>query len=66
MVELKNKFLGCHGWAVMNKAQCAHEVAYLEKLWNEVRRTKAAGKDAGRSASNSGAYGEFFEIRGSG
>ena len=28
----------------MNKAQCAHEAAYLEKLWNEVRRTKAAGK----------------------
>jgi len=40
----KTQFLGCHGRAVMNKAQCAHEAAYLEKLWNEVRRTKAAGK----------------------
>ena len=40
----KTQFLGCHGRAVMNKAQCAHEAAYLEKLWKEVRRTKAAGK----------------------
>jgi glyoxylase-like metal-dependent hydrolase (beta-lactamase superfamily II) len=40
----KTQFLGCHGRAVMNKAQCAHEAAYLEKLWNEVRRTKAAGR----------------------
>lgn len=27
-----------------NKAQVAPQVAYLEKLWNEVRRAKAAGK----------------------
>jgi glyoxylase-like metal-dependent hydrolase (beta-lactamase superfamily II) len=40
----KTQFLGCHGRAVMTKAQCACEAAYLEKLWNEVRRTKAAGK----------------------
>jgi glyoxylase-like metal-dependent hydrolase (beta-lactamase superfamily II) len=40
----KTQFLGCHGRAVMNKAQCAHEAAYLEKLWKEVRRTKATGK----------------------
>jgi glyoxylase-like metal-dependent hydrolase (beta-lactamase superfamily II) len=40
----KTQFVSCHGWSVMNKAQVAHQAAYLEKLWNEVRRTKAAGK----------------------
>jgi hypothetical protein len=38
------QFLGCHGRSAMTKSQCAHEAAYLEKHWNEVRRTKAAGK----------------------
>lgn len=40
----KTQFISCHGWTVMTKAQCAPQVAYLEKLWNEVRRTKTAGK----------------------
>jgi hypothetical protein len=40
----KTQFISCHGWAVMTKAQCAPQVAYLEKLWNEVRRAKSAGK----------------------
>jgi len=40
----KTQFISCHGWAVMSKAQCAPQVAYLEKLWDEVRRAKAAGK----------------------
>jgi len=40
----KTRFISCHGWAVMSKAQCAPQVAYLEKLWSEVRRAKAAGK----------------------
>ena len=40
----KTQFISCHGWGVMTKAQCAPQVAYLEKLWNEVRRAKSAGK----------------------
>ena len=40
----KTQFISCHGWTVMSKAQCAPQVAYLEKLWNEVRRAKSAGK----------------------
>ena len=40
----KTQFISCHGWGVMTKAQCAPQVAYLEKLWDEVRRAKAAGK----------------------
>ena len=40
----KTQFISCHGWTIMSKAQCAPQVAYLERLWNEVRRAKAAGK----------------------
>ncbi len=40
----KTQFISCHGWTVMSKAQCAPQVAYLDKLWSEVRRAKAAGK----------------------
>jgi glyoxylase-like metal-dependent hydrolase (beta-lactamase superfamily II) len=40
----KTRFVSCHGWTVMNKAEISPQVAYLEKLWNEVRRAKAAGK----------------------
>ena len=40
----KTQFVSCHGWTVMNKADVSPQVAYLEKLWNEVRRAKAAGK----------------------
>jgi len=40
----KTQFFSCHGWGVMTKAQCAPQVAYLEKLWNEVRRAKSAGQ----------------------
>jgi glyoxylase-like metal-dependent hydrolase (beta-lactamase superfamily II) len=40
----KTQFVSCHGWGVMTKAQVAPQVAYLEKLWNEVRRAKSAGK----------------------
>ncbi len=40
----KTQFISCHGWTVMSKAQCAPQAAYLEKLWNEVQRAKAAGK----------------------
>ena len=40
----KTQFVSCHGWSVMNKAEVAPQVAYLEKLWNEVRRAKVAGK----------------------
>ena len=40
----KTQFISCHGWTVMSKAQCAPQVAYLEKLWKEVRRAKSVGK----------------------
>jgi len=40
----KTQFISCHGWAVMSKAQCAPQIAYIQKLWTEVRRSKAAGK----------------------
>ena len=40
----KTQFVSCHGWGVMTKAQVAPQVAYLGKLWNEVRRAKSAGK----------------------
>jgi glyoxylase-like metal-dependent hydrolase (beta-lactamase superfamily II) len=40
----KTQFISCHGWTIMSKAQCAPQVAYLEKLWNDVRHAKAAGK----------------------
>jgi glyoxylase-like metal-dependent hydrolase (beta-lactamase superfamily II) len=40
----KTQFVSCHGWGVMTKAQCAPQVAYMAKLWNEVRRAKSAGK----------------------
>jgi glyoxylase-like metal-dependent hydrolase (beta-lactamase superfamily II) len=40
----KTQFVSCHGWGVMTKAQCAPQVAYMAKLWNEVRRTKSAGQ----------------------
>ena len=40
----KTQFISCHGWSVMTKAQVAQDAAYVEKLWNEVRRAKAAGE----------------------
>jgi len=40
----KTQFISCHGWGVMTKAQVAPQVVYLEKLWNEVRSARAAGK----------------------
>jgi glyoxylase-like metal-dependent hydrolase (beta-lactamase superfamily II) len=40
----KTQFVSCHGWGVMTKAQVAPQVAYLVKLWSEVRQAKAAGK----------------------
>jgi len=40
----KTQFISCHGWTVMSKAQCAPQVAYLGKLWKEVRRAKSAGR----------------------
>jgi glyoxylase-like metal-dependent hydrolase (beta-lactamase superfamily II) len=40
----KTQFISCHGWAVMTKAQCAPQVAYLDKLWHEVRHAKSAAK----------------------
>jgi glyoxylase-like metal-dependent hydrolase (beta-lactamase superfamily II) len=40
----KTQFVSCHGWGVMTKAQVAPQVAYLARLWNEVRQAKAAGK----------------------
>jgi glyoxylase-like metal-dependent hydrolase (beta-lactamase superfamily II) len=40
----KTQFVSCHGWGVMTKAQVAPQVAYMDKLWTEVRRAKAAGK----------------------
>jgi glyoxylase-like metal-dependent hydrolase (beta-lactamase superfamily II) len=40
----KTQFISCHGWGVMTRAQCTPQVAYLERLWNEVRRAKSAGK----------------------
>lgn len=42
--DAKTQFISCHGWSVMSKAQCAPQVAYLDKLWTEVQRAKAAGK----------------------
>lgn len=40
----KTQFISCHGWSVMTRDQVAQDAAYVEKLWNEVRRAKAAGK----------------------
>jgi len=40
----QTQFISCHGWGVMRKAQVAPQVAYMDKLWSEVRRAKAAGK----------------------
>jgi len=40
----KTRFISCHGWTVMTKAQRVPQVAYLEKLWNKVKRAKAVGK----------------------
>jgi len=40
----KTQFISCHGWSLMTKAQVAQDAAYVEKLWNEVRMAKAAGK----------------------
>jgi glyoxylase-like metal-dependent hydrolase (beta-lactamase superfamily II) len=40
----KTQFISCHGWAVMTKAQCAPQVAYLDRLWSEVRHAKSAGR----------------------
>ncbi len=40
----KTQFVSCHGWGVMTKAQVAPQVAYLARLWNEVRQARAAGK----------------------
>ena len=40
----QTQFISCHGWGVMTKAQVAPQVAYMDKLWSEVRRVKAAGK----------------------
>lgn len=40
----KTLFISCHGWSVMTKAQVAQDATYVEKLWNEVRRAKAAGE----------------------
>jgi len=58
----KTQFLGCHGRAAMTKAQCAHEAAYLEKLWNEVRRTKAAGKTLEHAKVDLGLAMSFAEF----
>jgi glyoxylase-like metal-dependent hydrolase (beta-lactamase superfamily II) len=58
----KTQFLGCHGRAIMNKAQCAHEAAYLEKLWSEVRRTKAAGKTLEQAQAALGRAESFAEF----
>ncbi len=57
----KTQLLGCHGRAVMTKAQCAHEAAYLEKLWNDVRRTKAAGKTLEQAKADLRLAGSFAE-----
>jgi hypothetical protein len=40
----KTEFISCHGWGAMTKAQVAPQVAYMDKLWTEVRSAKAAGK----------------------
>jgi glyoxylase-like metal-dependent hydrolase (beta-lactamase superfamily II) len=39
----KTQFISCHGWGVMTKAQVAPQVAYMDRLWTEVRRAKTAG-----------------------
>jgi glyoxylase-like metal-dependent hydrolase (beta-lactamase superfamily II) len=40
----KTQFVSCHGWGLMTKAQVAPQVAYLDKLWREVRHAKSAGQ----------------------
>ncbi len=40
----KTQFVSCHGWGLMTKAQVAPQVAYLDRLWSEVRHAKSAGK----------------------
>jgi glyoxylase-like metal-dependent hydrolase (beta-lactamase superfamily II) len=68
----KTQFLGCHGRSAMTKSQCAHEAAYLEKLWNEVRRTEAAGKTLEqakvdlRLAENFAEFADLGDIRSAG
>ncbi len=39
----RTQFVSCHGWEILTKAQVAPQVAYLSKLWNEVRRAKSSG-----------------------
>jgi glyoxylase-like metal-dependent hydrolase (beta-lactamase superfamily II) len=40
----KTQFVSCHGWELLAKAQVAPQVAYLDKLWSEVRHAKSAGQ----------------------
>lgn len=61
----KTQFLSCHGRTVMNKAQCAHQAAYLERLWREVRRTKAEGKTLEQAKAElrlGGSFAEFADL----
>lgn len=40
----RTQFIPGHGLETMNKAYMQQTLAYLQKLWSEVRRAKAEGK----------------------
>ena len=58
----KTQFVSCHGWSVMNKAQVSKQVAYLEKLWNEVRSAKAAGRTLEQAKADLSRTERFSEV----
>ena len=58
----KTQFVSCHGWSVMNKAQVSKQVAYLEKLWNEVRSAKAAGRTLEQAKADLSRTDRFSEV----
>lgn len=58
----KTQFVSCHGWAVMNKTQVLQQVAYLEKLWNEVRSAKAQGRTLSQTKETLSRIEHFSEV----
>jgi hypothetical protein len=46
----------------MTKVQVAQDAAYVEKLWNEVRRAKAAGKTLEQAKQATGREELFPEL----
>jgi len=58
----KTQFISCHGWSVMTRAQVARDAAYVETLWDEVRRAKAAGRTLEQAKQATGRAELFPEL----